>query len=156
MKVAMGADGAGFALKEAVKADLLKKGYEIIDTNPDEPVLYQYAARAVAGMVQRKEVDRGIIMCGTGMGLSIIANKHEGVYAALCESVYTARRAKVVNNTNVLCMGGFVVGNVLGIEMANAWLEAEHLVGLDDETRKIVEKEFSHIVEYEREAYHHK
>lgn len=140
-------------MKQAIKEDLEKKGYEIVDTNPDAPVYYAKAALAVAGLVQKKTVDRGIIMCGTGMGLSIIANKHKGVYAALCESTYTARRARVVNNTNVLCMGGFVVGKVLAVEMANAWLEADHLNGLDPKTRSVVEHEFDSIVEYEQIAY---
>ena len=155
MKVIMGADRAGFELKNAIKEDLLKRGYEVYDTNPDAPVLFQVAARAVAKGVQSKEYDRGIAICGTGMGVSIICNKHRGVYAALCESIYQARRSKTVNNTNVLCMGGFIIGNELGREMARAWLEAEHMVGLDPEMAKIVEKEFDELVEFEREVYDH-
>lgn len=153
MKIIMGADAGGFGLKEAVKEDLLKKGYDVTDTNPDGPVLFQDAAKAVAKGVQSKEYDRGIAICGTGMGVSIICNKHRGVYAALCESVYQARRAKVVNNTNVLCMGGMIIGNAMGIEMANAWLEAEHMVGLDPEMAKIVEKEFDELVQFEETVY---
>ena len=103
MKIIMGADPAGFELKNAIKEDLLKRGYEIMDIDPDEPVLFQEAAKAVARGVQSKEYERGIAICGTGMGVSIICNKHRGVYAALCESIYQARRAKVVNNTNVVC-----------------------------------------------------
>ena len=155
MKVIMGADRAGFELKNAIKEDLLKRGYEVYDTNPDAPVLFQVAARAVAKGVQSKEYERGIAICGTGMGVSIICNKHRGVYAALCESIYQARRSKTVNNTNVLCMGGFIIGNELGREMARAWLEAEHMVGLDPEMAKIVEKEFDELVEFEREVYDH-
>ena len=155
MKVIMGADPAGFELKNAIKEDLLKRGYEVYDTNPDAPVLFQVAARAVAKGVQSKEFERGIAICGTGMGVSIICNKHRGVYAALCESIYQARRSKTVNNTNVLCMGGFIIGNELGREMARAWLEAEHMVGLDPEMARIVEKEFDELVEFEREVYDH-
>ena len=121
--------------------------------DPDEPVLFQEAAKAVARGVQSKEYERGIAICGTGMGVSIICNKHRGVYAALCESIYQARRAKVVNNTNVLCMGGFIIGNEMGREMARAWLEAEHMVGLDPEMARIVEKEFDELVEFENEMY---
>lgn len=154
MKIALGADGSGYCLTQAIKEDLMKQGgYEIIDTNPDGPVYYADAARAVAGMVQRGEVDRGIICCGTGMGLSIIANKHKGVYAALVESVWTARRSKTVNNTNVLCMGGFVVGAVMAVEMANAWLKAKHLQGLDERDREVINGEFHSIEEYEEIAY---
>ena len=155
MKVIMGADRAGFELKNAIKEDLLKRGYEVYDTNPDAPVLFQVAARAVASGVQSGEYERGIAICGTGMGVSIICNKHRGVYAALCESIYQARRSKTVNNTNVLCMGGFIIGNELGREMARAWLEAEHMVGLEPEMAKIVAKEFDELVEFEREVYDH-
>ena len=102
---------------------------------------------------QSKEYDRGIAICGTGMGVSIIANKFRGVYAALCECVYTARRSKTINNSNVLCMGGFVVGNVLGCEMANAWLEAEHLKGLDPAEKEKCGKESMAIPEAEVEIY---
>ena len=86
-------------------------------------------------------------------GVSIVANKYKGVYAALCESVWTARRAKTVNNTNVLCMGGFVVGPVMAVEMANAWLQAEHLQGLDPEIKEIVKGEFHSIEEVEEKEY---
>lgn len=154
MKVVLGADGAGYVLKEAIKEDLIKQGgYEIIDTNPDGPVYYADAACAVAKLVQSGAADRGIVACGTGMGVSIVANKHKGVYAALCESVWTARRAKTVNNTNVLCMGGFVVGPVMAVEMANAWLQADHLQGLDPEIRDIVKGEFHSIEEVEEKEY---
>ena len=153
MKIIMGADPAGFDLKNAIKEDLLARGYDVFDYNPDAPVLFQEAARAVAKGVQSREYDRGIAICGTGMGVSIICNKHRGVYAALCESIYQARRSKTVNNTNVLCMGGFLIGHELGREMARAWLEAEHMVGLDPETAKIVAKEFDELVEFEKEAY---
>lgn len=153
MKIIMGADPAGFELKNAIKEDLLKRGYDVTDIDPDTPVLFQDAAKAVARGVQSKEYERGIAICGTGMGVSIICNKHRGVYAALCESIYQARRAKVVNNTNVLCMGGFIIGNEMGREMARAWLEAEHMVGLDPEMAAIVEKEFDELVDFEAEMY---
>ena len=132
---------------------MLKKGYEITDIDPDTPVLFQDAAVAVARGVQSREYDRGIAICGTGMGVSIICNKHRGVYAALCESLYQAVRAKAVNNTNVLCMGGFIIGNEMGIQMANAWLEAEHMSGLTPEMAKIVEKEYDELVEFEKTVF---
>ena len=153
MKIIMGADPAGFDLKNAIKENLLKKGYEITDIDPDTPVLFQDAAVAVARGVQSGAYERGIAICGTGMGVSIICNKHRGVYAARCESVYQARRAKAVNNTNVLCMGGFIIGHEMGIEMANAWLEAEHMSGLTPEMAAIVEKEYDQLVEFEKTVY---
>ena len=153
MKVIIGADPMGFTLKQAVVEDLKKKGYDVCDVNPDAPIPFQNAAKAVAAGVQSKEYERGIAICGTGMGVSIICNKYRGVYAALCESVYTARRAKVVNNTNVLCMGGMVVAPVMGVEMANAWLEAEHLMGMDEAAKAQVGKEADELVYVEEEQY---
>jgi len=153
MKVVLGADECGFPLKQAIREALIERGYEVNDTNPDNPVLFHIAAKAVAGAVASGEYDRGIVMCGTGMGVSIIANKHRGVYAALCESVYTARRARVVNKTNVLCMGGMIVGNIMGVDMALAWLEAEYLEGSQGEDRKSLSKDFDALVDFEKIAY---
>ena len=153
MKIIMGADQMGMELKKAIRDDLISRGYDVTDVNPDAPIFYQDAAKQVARGVQSKEYDRGIAICGTGMGVSIICNKHRGVYAALCESIYQARRAKVVNNTNVLCMGGFIIGEEMGCEMARAWLEAEHMVGLEPEMAAIVAKEFDELVEFESEMF---
>lgn len=153
MRIMMGADPAGFKLKNAIREDLLNNGYQLTDINPDTPVPFQDVATQVARGIQSKEYDRGIAICGTGMGVSIICNKHRGVYAALCESLYQARRAKTVNNTNVLCMGGFIIGNEMGIHMTNAWLEAEHMKGLTPEMVKIVEKEYDQLVEFEKTVY---
>ena len=153
MKVIMGADFGGYDLKEAVKKDLISKGYEVTDVSPDGPITYQDAAKMVAKGVQSKEYERGIAICGTGMGVSIIANKFRGVYAALCEGVYTAVRSKTINNTNVLCLGGFITGPYLGCKIANAWLEAEHLQGLDPAEKEKCGKESLAIPEAEEEAY---
>jgi len=153
MKVVIGADGGGFKLKTAIKEDLLKKGFELFDVNPNAPILFYEAAKEVAKRVQSKEFERGIVICGTGMGVSIIANKHKGVYAALVECEYTARRSKVVNNTNVLCLGGMVLGEPMGIAIANSWLNAKYMEGLDEDTIKIVKNEFNNLVEFENEVY---
>ena len=153
MKVVIGADGAGFNLKAAIKEDLLKKGVEVFDVNPDAPILFYDAAKQVSKHVQSKKFERGIVVCGTGMGVSIIANKHKGVYAALVECEYTARRSKVVNNTNVLCLGGMVLGEPNGVAIANSWLNATYMEGLDEAIVKIVKDEFNNLVEFENEVY---
>jgi len=153
MKVVISADGGGFTLKMAIKEDLLKKGVDLLDVNPDAPILFYDAAKEVSKRIQSKEFDRGIVVCGTGMGVSIIANKHKGVYAALVECEYTSRRSKVVNNTNVLCLGGMVLGGANGVAIVNAWLDARHMEGLDEEMAKIVKDEFNNLVEFENEVY---
>jgi ribose 5-phosphate isomerase B len=153
MKVVIGADGGGFNLKKAIKEDLLKKGVEFFDINSDAPILFYEAAKEVSKRVQSREFERGIIICGTGMGVSIIANKHKGVYAALVECEYTARRSKTVNNTNVLCLGGMVLGGPRAVEMVNSWLNAKHMEGLDEEMARIVKNEFKILVDFENEVY---
>ena len=115
---------------------------------------FRRAAKAVARGVQSKEYERGIAICGTGMGVSIICNKHRGVYAALCESIYQARRAKVVNNTNVLLAW-------VDLSLVMKWDVKWHVhgwkpsiwLGLDPEMARIVEKEFDELVEFENEMY---
>jgi len=153
MKVVISADRGGFELKNAIKNDLLKQNIELFDVNPDKPVLFYEAAKEVSKRVQSGEYERGIVICGTGMGVSIIANKHRGVYAALVESEYTARRSKAVNNTNVLCLGGFVLGSEMGISIANSWLKANYMDGLDDEMKERVKDEFNNLVEFEKEVF---
>lgn len=152
-KIIIGGDPGGFDLKNAVRDHLLEEGYVIVDVDPDEPKLFQDVAREVAEGIQSGEYDRGIAICGTGMGVSIICNKHRGVYAALCESVYQARRAKQVNNTNVLCMGGFIIGPEMGRVMADAWLEAEHMKGLTPVMAAIVKNEFHELEILEEKLY---
>jgi ribose 5-phosphate isomerase B len=152
-KVIIGGDPGGFELKNAVRDHLIEEGYDVTDVDPQSPDLFQDVAVKVAQGVQSGTYDRGIAICGTGMGVSIICNKHRGVYAALCESVYQARRAKQVNNTNVLCMGGFIIGPEMGRVMADAWLEAEHMQGLTPGMAAIVEKEFDQLVEFEKTVY---
>ena len=152
-KIIMAADRYGFDLKNAIRDHLRKQGYDVTDVNPDAPMLYQDAACRVSEGIQSGEFDRGIALCGTGMGVSIICNKHKGVYAALVESVYQARRAKQVNNTNVLCMGGFLIGHEMGKEMANAWLQMEHMVDMDPEMAAIVGKEYDELVKFDEQVH---
>lgn len=151
--VVLGADPCGFDLKNYIKNDLLRRGYDVLDTCPEAPMEYSAAAAAVSAAVQCGQGRRGIAICGTGMGVSIICNKHRGVYAALCQSVWQAVRARTVNNTNVLCLGGMITGEYLGAQIANAWLEAEHLIGLEPEMAAIVSGEFDQIVALEERVY---
>jgi len=148
----LGADPCGFDLKEAVKEALLGAGYEVTDVTPEAAMFYD-AAQMVAKAVHEKRYERGIIFCGTGMGVSIIANKYRGVYAALCESYYQARRARAVNNANVLCMGGMLTGNTLGVDMALVFMQTDHLAGYDAETAKILAGDYAALLRVEEELY---
>ena len=135
MKVALGSDKSGFLLKEAIKQYLKDNGIPFDDlgtTDLDSPKGYFVVAPLVAGKVQAGEYDRAILICGTGAGMSVAANKFKGVYAVACESVYTARMARAINNAQILCMGGWIVAPEMGVKMAEAFLTTEWLQDLED------------------------
>ena len=127
MLMAIGSDHRGFHLKVDVATFVRELGHEVEDLGcfDEEAVDYPDLGRAVAQKVSAGEVDGGILICGTGIGMSIVANKFPGVRAALVSHVYTARMAKEHNNANILVMGGLVVGSGLAREMVKTWLEAE-------------------------------
>ena len=127
MKIAIGADHAGFPLKQAVKSWLEEHGYEVEDlgTFNTESVDYPDYAAAVAHAVANNQADRGILICGTGIGMSMSANKVPGIRAALCTDAYTARMSRRHNDANVLCMGARVVGIGVAESIVEAWLAEE-------------------------------
>ncbi|MCP4713788.1 MAG: ribose 5-phosphate isomerase B [Deltaproteobacteria bacterium] len=123
-KIAIGSDHRGVALKAILKADMEKAGFEVDDKGPeaDTSVDYPVFAGSVARDVSSGASDRGVLICGSGIGMSIAANKFAGVRAALCHDVHTAKMCRVHNNANVLVMGERV-GSALAREMLNLWLE---------------------------------
>jgi ribose 5-phosphate isomerase B len=141
MKIALGAVAAGFSLKEALKKNLKGKGdLEIIDLgvhSADKFVRYPDIARKMVAAMQRGEVDRGILVCGTGMGMALTANKYRGILAACCESIYSARFSRIYNNSNVLTLGEFMIGTGLAIQIVEAWLKADFKgIPASDELKK--------------------
>jgi ribose 5-phosphate isomerase B len=142
-KLFIGSDKSGYALKEAVKAYLLENNYEVEDigtTDEEKPLPFFQVAEIGAKRLQKKEFDRGILICGTGMGMSIVANKHEGVHAAACESVYAAEKCRAINDANVLCMGGWVIAPIMGVEMAKTFLNTKFTQNLEDWRARNIEK----------------
>ena len=132
MKIAIAADWAGFPLKEAIKTFLVEKGHEVTDmgmVDPSERVTYIKGADAVAKAIQEGRAERGFLFCGTGMGMSIVANKHKGVYCALVESYWAARMSRIINNANVLAMGNSIVGASMAKEIADIFLNTEFTEG---------------------------
>ena len=127
MKVAVASDHGGFRLKQEVVALLEKSGIEYQDfgTFSEEPVDYPDLALQVAEAVQKGDFDRGIICCGTGIGVAIAANKVPGIRAALCHDTFSARAAREHNDANVLTMGQRVIGPGLAGDIVAAWLQAE-------------------------------
>ena len=126
MKIALGADHGGFELKEFIKEHLLKKGYEITDcgTNSSGSVDYPEYGFKVGEVIVNKEVDLGIVVCGTGIGISIAANKVKGIRAALCTSSYMAKMAREHNNANVLALGARVIGQGLAVDIVDAFISS--------------------------------
>ena len=128
MKIAIGSDKSGFSAKEAIKAWLTETGVEFDDlgTRDLEHVVPYYAvANKVAPLVQCGEYDRAVLICGTGAGMCVVSNKYKGVYAVACEGVYSAKMARAINNANILCMGGWIVGPEMAVEMVKTFLATE-------------------------------
>ncbi|OQY41440.1 MAG: ribose 5-phosphate isomerase B [Fusobacteriia bacterium 4572_74] len=127
MKIAIGSDHGGFELKEKVKKFLTGKGYEVLDLgcNSIDSVDYPKYGRIVGEAVVEKKADKGIVICGTGIGISIAVNKVKGVRAALCTNTTMARLTREHNDANVLAMGGRIVGDILALEMVDIFLTTE-------------------------------
>jgi ribose 5-phosphate isomerase B len=125
MKIAIGSDHAGFDAKEEVKAQLGGLGHEVVDAGAydRERTDYPDYAHKVANLVRKGEAERGVLVCGTGIGVCIAANKVPGIRAALPYSVETARLAREHNDTNVLCLGGRTMTRQEREEMVKVWLE---------------------------------
>lgn len=126
MKISMACDHGGLALKEHLKAHLLERGFEVVDfgTNSTDSCDYPDYARPAAEAVASGECDRGILVCTTGIGVSITANKVKGIRCALCNDVYSAKKAREHNNANVLAMGGRVLGFGPAGEIVRAFVES--------------------------------
>ncbi|WP_077391595.1 ribose 5-phosphate isomerase B [Mobilibacterium timonense] len=131
MKIALACDHAGYEMKMAIKEKLEKEGYEILDLGTDstESVDYPIYGKAIGEAVAQGRAEKGIAVCGTGIGISIAANKVKGIRCALCTSVEMARLAKEHNNANILAMGGRTTSKELAFQMIDEWFNAEFLGG---------------------------
>ena len=127
MKIGIGNDHSALELKAEIIGFLKEKGYEIVDfgTNSTESCDYPIYGEKVARAVAAGEVEKGILICGTGLGISLAANKVEGIRAAVCSEPFTAKMARAHNNCNILAFGARVVGAELAKMIVKTWLEAE-------------------------------
>jgi ribose 5-phosphate isomerase B len=127
MEIAIGSDHGGYDLKEKIKELLDERGIEYKDfgTDSTDSVDYPDYASLVSKAVAAEEYDKGILICGTGIGMSMAANKVPGIRAALCHDVFSARATREHNDANVLTMGSRVIGSELALAIVNAWLDAE-------------------------------
>lgn len=126
MKIALGNDHTAYGMKCEIRDYLTEKGYQIIDTgaHTEERTDYPRYGKAVAEMVAKGEADLGILICGTGVGISLAANKVRGIRAVVCSEPYTARLSRQHNNTNILAFGSRVIGIELAKMIVDEWLHA--------------------------------
>ena len=130
--IVIGADSAGYALKEQIKAKLAADGYDVTDcgTDSDASCHYPVYGAAVARAVQAADAETcGILVCGTGVGMSMVANKFKGIRAACCSDTFSARMTRAHNDANILCFGAGVVGHTTAAECVKIWLETEVMGG---------------------------
>lgn len=127
--IAITSDLSGFPLKEAVVKHLQERGdIEVIDfgiDSPDAPKPYFEQAPKVAEAIQAGKADKGILICGTAQGMAIVANKYKGVYAVVADGIFAGERGKIINNANVITMGGWITAPFLGTQIVDAWLGVE-------------------------------
>ncbi len=155
-RIIIGSDKSGFALKEAVKFHLAEAGYEVVDGGTlweEEPKPYYEVADAVAKRVADGEFERAVLICGTGMGMAIVANKYKGVYAAVCENTYAAEKARAINDANVLTMGGWITGEIVGCAMVDTFLGTEFTQNLEEWRANNLKKFRTEVKRLEDEIY---
>jgi len=149
-KIAIGSDHAGFGLKEDILGLLKGLDIDIIDcgTNTMESVDYPDFGARVSELVSSGEVERGMLICGTGLGMSMVANKYPNVRAALCNDLFSAKMSRMHNDANILVMGGRVIGKDLAAEIVKVWLstpfEGERHLKRLNKIKKIEEKLNTH------------
>ena len=131
MRIAMAADHAGYHLKELIKRELVKRGHEVEDlgTHSSQSTDYPDFARKAAEAVASGAYPRGIVICGTGIGVSIVANKVPGIRAALCNDLYSAQLAREHNDANILALGSRIVGPGLAFKIVETFIGTEYSGG---------------------------
>jgi ribose 5-phosphate isomerase B len=141
MTLAIGSDHGGFCLKETIKQHLEARGFAYRDfgTGSTASVDYPDFAQAVAQAVADGECERGILICGTGVGISIAANKVKGIRAALCHDVFSAQMSREHNNANILALGERVIGSGLALMIVDTWLAAKFAGGRHEQRVKKID-----------------
>jgi len=156
MKLAIASEVCSFELMKVVKPHLIDAGHEVIDlgmTRADQPHKFYETAPRVVQAIQHKEAERGVLMCGTGMGVCLVANKFKGIYAGLAESATTARLHWVINRANILCLGAWIVGPKVACDMVDAWLNAVIGEGFSEERRRVQAEGYQKIQLIESESF---
>lgn len=127
MTIIIGCDHGGFELKQEIMNCVAANGHQVVDAGcySTDSVDYPDFASEVCGAIVKEKADKGILICGTGIGMSIAANRHPGIRAALCMEPFSARMSREHNDANVLCLGGRLTGVALAIDIVETWLNTE-------------------------------
>ena len=144
MKIAIGSDHLGLELKNIIRDFLKEEEIEINDfgTMSKEPVDYPDIAKKVAKAVAKEDYERGILICGTGIGMAIAANKVKGIRAAVCHDLYSAERSRKSNNAQIMAIGALIIGSELAKKLVEVWLNSEFQGGRSErKVKKIMEIE---------------
>ena len=155
-KFVMASELSGYGLKEILKKYYSGKGYEIIDvgtTDPENPVSYYDAGAKAAEAVRDGAAEFGIVICGTGMGVCMAANRIPGIYCSICESIHTAKLARQINNANVLALGANIVAPELAKAMADTFIETDFMEGFPASVHDGLVEAIERLGEIERTAY---
>ena len=142
IKIAIGSDHGGFEYKASIIKALQVKGYDIVDmgTYSPESCDYPIIAKKVARAVAKGDFEKGILVCGTGIGMSMAANKVTGIRAAVCGDTFSARATRAHNNANILCLGQRVVGEGLALDIVDIWLTTKFEGGRHERRVNMIEE----------------
>lgn len=142
IKIAIGSDHGGFEYKASIIKALQVKGYDVVDmgTYSPESCDYPIIAKKVARAVAKGDFEKGILVCGTGIGMSMAANKVKGIRAAVCGDTFSARATRAHNNANVLCLGQRVVGEGLALDIVDIWLTTKFEGGRHERRVNMIEE----------------
>ncbi|MBF0443729.1 MAG: RpiB/LacA/LacB family sugar-phosphate isomerase [Oligoflexales bacterium] len=157
MKLAIASDLSGFSLKNSIIAHLREshQDIELLDFGIESeqgPKPYFEQAPKVARAIQDKVAERGILICGTGQGMAIVANKHKGIYACVVDSIFSGQRAKIINNANVITLGGWVTAPFIAREIVDGWLEMKFTQKMEFK-RDFLTSAFNKVREMEEDLF---
>jgi len=155
-KLGIGAEVCSCELMQAVKEHLIEQGHEVLDLGmqrAEEPMYFYETAPRVVAAILDGQAERGILACGTGMGVCICANKFKGIYAGVAESATTARLHYVINRANIICFGAWIVGRLQAFDIVDAYLSAEIGQGMSEERRRVQAEGFEKIRQYEEQNF---
>ena len=156
MRIVIASDPFAVALKDVVAEHLKQNGHEVIEVGPkkaDDKIYYIEAASELCETFKRKKCDKGVLICGTGAGVSIVANKHKGIYCVPCESAFTAYKAAQINNANVISMGINVVGPGNACYIVDTFLNSSFAVDGDDNRKKFLSGLLNQVYELENKNF---